>query len=129
MCQHRDKFTLYTVAGQLHVAHSSIVLHHGKSQKETTSEDVETQTPQAPQGEPPQEAHVAEVVCCENFDRFICNPPVNNLRVFRWPNVLGRIVKQWETIGAKWLFDGFRLVSHGLSPYPNSPANDFYLVF
>jgi hypothetical protein len=34
---------------------------YGQSEKETTSEDVETQTPEAPQGEPPQKAHMAEV--------------------------------------------------------------------
>jgi hypothetical protein len=37
------------------------LFHHGKSEKETTSEDVEAQTPEAPQGEPPQEAHLAKV--------------------------------------------------------------------
>jgi hypothetical protein len=37
-------------------------LNYGQSEKETTSQDVEAQTPEAPQGEPPQEAHVAEVI-------------------------------------------------------------------
>jgi hypothetical protein len=46
----------------LHVARSKTFLHHGKSQEETTSEDVETQTPETPQGESSQEAHVAEVI-------------------------------------------------------------------
>ncbi len=35
---------------------------YGQSEKETASKDVETQTPEAPQGEPPQEAHLAEVI-------------------------------------------------------------------
>jgi hypothetical protein len=40
---------------------------HGQPEKETTSEDVEAQTPEAPQGEPPQKAHVAEVIFCALF--------------------------------------------------------------
>ena len=35
---------------------------YGQFEKETASEDVETQTPEAPEGEPPQKAYVAEVV-------------------------------------------------------------------
>jgi hypothetical protein len=34
---------------------------YGQLEKETASEDVETQTPEAPEGEPPQETHVAKV--------------------------------------------------------------------
>src|SRR5258708_20489516 len=35
--------------------------NHGQSEEETTSQDVETQTPEAPQGEPSQEAHLAKI--------------------------------------------------------------------
>jgi hypothetical protein len=59
----------------LHVAPCSTDLNHGKSQEEATSEDVETQTPQAPQGEPPQEAHLAKIVGCAVKSRFF-DPPV-----------------------------------------------------
>jgi hypothetical protein len=35
--------------------------NHGQSEEETTSQDVETQTPETPQGEPSQEAHLAKI--------------------------------------------------------------------
>jgi hypothetical protein len=52
---------LYRPEQKPHVRGQTSTFHHGKSEKETTSQDVEAQTPEAPQGQPPQEAHVAEV--------------------------------------------------------------------
>ena len=46
---------------------------YGQPEKETTSEDVEAQTPEAPQSEPPQKAHLAEIMPCEKIDR-VTNP-------------------------------------------------------
>jgi hypothetical protein len=48
---------------------------HGKSQEEAPPQDVETQTPETPEGEPPQEAYVAKVT-------FLKSPP--RRRVFCW---------------------------------------------
>jgi hypothetical protein len=55
---------LYSVRGETQVRRSKNHFHHGKSQEEAPSEDVEAQTPEAPEGEPPQEAYVAEVKIC-----------------------------------------------------------------
>jgi hypothetical protein len=36
--------------------------HHGQPEEETSSEDVEAQAPEAPEGEPTQKAHLAEII-------------------------------------------------------------------
>jgi hypothetical protein len=44
---------------------------YGQPEEETTSQDVEAQTPQAPQSESPQEAHVAKI----SFAAILTFPP------------------------------------------------------
>jgi hypothetical protein len=62
---------LYSAEGSSQFARPKTTFHHGKSQEEAPPQDVEAQTPEAPEGEPPQEAHVAEVKICA-FSLIIC---------------------------------------------------------
>ena len=55
---------LYSAKGSSQFARPKTTFHHGKSQEEAPPQDVEAQTPEAPEGEPPQEAYVAEVKIC-----------------------------------------------------------------
>jgi hypothetical protein len=52
---------LYSAERSSQFARPKTTFHHGKSQEEAPPQDVEAQTPEAPEGEPPQEAYVAEV--------------------------------------------------------------------
>jgi hypothetical protein len=65
---------LYRALGETQVRRSKNHFHHGKSQEEAPSQDVETQTPEAPQGQPPQEAHLAEVKISATSLRFFVKP-------------------------------------------------------
>ena len=49
------------MAGAEHGARSPTRIHHGQSEKETSSENEQAQAPKALEGESPQEAYVAEV--------------------------------------------------------------------
>jgi hypothetical protein len=66
---------LYSPWCESQVRRSKNHFHHGKSQEEAPPQDVEAQTPEAPEGEPPQEAHVAEVKICTFHSVFCKNPP------------------------------------------------------
>jgi hypothetical protein len=72
---------LYSIRGESQVGRPTTNFHHGKPQEEAPPEDVETQTPETPQGEPPQKAYLAEV------SLLIGNPPSWRvfLRVPPWP--------------------------------------------
>jgi hypothetical protein len=65
---------LYRIPGETQVGRSKNHFHHGKSQEEAPSQDVEAQTPEAPQGEPPQEAHLAEVKAFPTSLRLFVKP-------------------------------------------------------
>jgi hypothetical protein len=62
---------LYRVGPSPQLGRPKTTFHHGKSQEEAPPQDVEAQTPEAPEGEPSQEAHVAEVKIC-NSSLTIC---------------------------------------------------------
>jgi hypothetical protein len=67
---------LYSPWCESQVRRSKNHFHHGKSQEEAPPQDVEAQTPEAPEGEPPQEAYVAEVKICALTLFFVKTRPV-----------------------------------------------------
>jgi hypothetical protein len=57
------KFALQAVGG---AARSRATIHHGQSEKETSSEDEQAQAQKALEIKPPQEADMAEVICAQD---------------------------------------------------------------
>ena len=77
-----SKFGLYTVALQSQVGRLNTNFYHGKFEEETTSQDVEAQTPEAPQSEPPQETYLAEITAIQFLERFKRHEPAHHTAGF-----------------------------------------------